>query len=364
MSEVAKAQALRLVAYTDADGFGGAEQVLGTILERISDDIEVVVMGVDDDIVSRVAARRPGASTVVVPPVRTKRDIRAIARHVQAMRRIAPDVCHVNLRTPYACQYGLLAAFLSRGTRVVAVEHLPLSSQSALRRALKRRSSSRLAAHVAVGEWAARLVEVDAGLPGGSIQIIHNGVPAPPVGAPVVRLVDGTVVGAVGRLDPQKGFDTLIEALARIEGVTVVIVGDGPERASLESRARELGVHDRLVITGWRDDARSLLAGFDVFALPSRYEGFPLVVLEAMQAGVPVVATDVGSVSEAVADGETGLLVTPGDAAELVRALTRLLGDEPLRLRLAESGRALALDHFEANTMAKEYERIYRALAQ
>lgn len=355
---------LRLVAYTDADGFGGAEQVLGTLIERLSIDIEVVVMGVDEGIVSRVAQRRPGTRTVVVPPVRHKRDIRAIIQQVRVMRALSPDVCHVNLCTPYACQYGLLAAFLSRGTKVVAVEHLPLSSQSPVRRLLKRRSSARLAAHVAVGAWAARLVEEDAGLPLGSIAVIHNGVPAPVGMGPAERLAAGPVIGAVGRLDRQKGFDVLLDAIVSLPGANLVIVGGGGERDALERQARELGVSSRVVITGWRDDARSLLGGFDVFALPSRYEGFPLVVLEAMQAGVPVVATDVGSVSEAVTDSETGLLVPPDDPTALAAALASMLDDDPLRQRLAENGRTLALGRFEAMTMARAYERLYRTLAR
>lgn len=355
---------LRLVAYTDADGFGGAEQVLGTLIERLSGEIEVVVMGVDEAIVSRVAAQRPGSRMVLVPPVRNKRDVGAIVRHVRAMRAVAPDICHVNLRTPYACQYGLLAAFLSRGTKVVAVEHLPLSSQSPIRRALKRRSSARLAAHIAVGDWAARLVEDDAGLPRGSIAVIHNGVPAPSEQSPAEHLAAAPVIGAVGRLDQQKGFDVLIEAMVSLPQATAVIVGGGTERSALERQARDLGVSDRVVITGWRDDARSLLAGFDIFALPSRFEGFPLVVLEAMQAGIPVVATDVGSVSEAVSDGTTGLIVRAGDAAELAEALGRLIANEPLRRRLAQAGRAHALDRFEAATMAREYERLYHRIAR
>lgn len=351
---------LRVVAYTDATGFGGAEQVLGILVENLPTDIDVVVMGVDEVLVSRLTSRRPGSMGVVVPAVRTKRDVRAIVRHVRAMRSLSPDICHINLRTPYSCQYGMLAALLSRGTKVIAVEHLPLSTTSRVRRFLKRRSSARLAAHVAVGAWAARLIEDDAGLERGAICVIHNGVPALAPTLPAARLAAGPVIGAIGRLDPQKGFDVLVQAIAALPTATLVIVGDGAEHRNLERQARELGVSNRVVITGWREDARSLLSGFDIFALPSRFEGFPLVVLEAMQAGVPVVATAVGSVSEAVIDGETGLIVPEEDAAALARALASLLADEPLRRRLAEAGKALALDHFEATAMTHAYARLYR----
>lgn len=352
---------LHLVAYTDAEAFGGAEQCLGTLLAFLDPGIDVTVLGTSAAIVEAVAARRPGAHRAVVPPARDKWSLRPIVAQLRAMRQLRPDVCHVNLRTPYACQYGLLAALLTRGTRVVAVEHLPLHSESRLRRWFKRRTSRRLAAHVAVGEHVARLVEHDAGLPVGSIAVIRNGVPARRSDLSE-RLAQGPVVGSVGRLARQKGFDVLIDALALLPGVTAVVVGDGEERASLERQAHEIGVSDRFRVTGWTDRVESFLGGFDVFVLPSRFEGFPLVALEAMQAGLAIVATDVGSVAEAVANEETGLLVGSEDPASLAAAIQRLIDDSVLRRRLGERGREVWAAQFDAVTMASAYEALYGRL--
>ncbi|HKN93587.1 MAG TPA: glycosyltransferase family 4 protein, partial [Thermoleophilaceae bacterium] len=218
-----------------------------------------------------------------------------------------------------------------------------------------------VAAHVAVGERAAREIERLVGLPQGSVLTIYNGVPdvpvqraEPPLGRPVI--------GSLGRLSEQKSYDVLIRALAELPDAGLVLVGDGPERPALERLAEELGVRSRLHITGWTDSARAHLGYFDVFALVSHYEAFPLSILEAMLAGVPVVATDVGSVSESVHDGQTGVLVPPGSPAEVARAIRSLL-DEPERARsLARNARQAALDRFTASAMAASYVRLYDGL--
>jgi glycosyltransferase involved in cell wall biosynthesis len=353
-----------LVVYTDASEIGGAEISLGNLLAALGTDVDVTVLATDARVGAAVAARRPGTALELVPPVRDKLDLRPILAHLKAMRRLRPDVFHANLRTPYSCQYGLLAAIVTRGVRVVAVEHLPLASDSGVRRRLKRLTSSRLAAHVAVGDATARFVEQDAGLPPGSIQTIRNGVPAPRaragVGSGSGSGSGSPTIGSVGRLDSQKGFDVLVAALAQLPEVHCVLIGDGPERDAILAAAQRHGVGDRLTLTGRLDDPADRVAELDVFVLPSRFEGFPLVVLEAMLAGVPVVATDVGAVREAVDDGATGLLVGPEDAAGLARAIRRMLDEPGLRARVAEAALARARMEFTADVMASRFVELYR----
>jgi glycosyltransferase involved in cell wall biosynthesis len=353
---------IHLVAYTDATTFGGAERCLATILSRLAPHFRVTVVAVSEQLGEVVAGSCANASVEVVPEVRNKRDLGPIIAHVRLMRELHPDVCHVNLRTPYAAQYGLLAALLAPGTRVVAVEHLPLPTRSPLRRWLKRQTSARLAAHIGVGHRAARLVEQDAGLPANWITVISNGVDSTPQVGPAIRVGDGVVVGSTGRLVWEKGYENLIQALALVPGATAVIVGEGPERGRLEKLARELGVAERLVFTGWKDDVSPYLRGFDVFALASRAEGLPLAVLEAMEVGLPVVATDVGSVSEAVTSGSTGLLVPPNDTAALADALRRLVADSHLREQYGRKGHDVWHQSFGADAMAERYERLYERL--
>jgi glycosyltransferase involved in cell wall biosynthesis len=356
---------LAVVAYTDADEvFGGAEQSLGNLLEALDPEIEVTVMGVRRELVDSLAARRRGgAAACVVPRPRHKRNLGPILAHVHTVARHRPTIFHANLANPIACRYGILSAQLVPGVRAIAVEQSPIAIADGLHLRTKRWLSRRLSAHVAVGEQAARATEANVGLAPGSVRTIYNGVPEVEVD-PLPRATRGPIVGAVGRCSREKGFDVLVRALPLLPGVTAVLVGDGWQRSALKRSAEQLGVADRLVITGWTDDARRHLPSFDVLALPSRFEGFPLVVPEAMLAGLAVVASRVGSVPEAVRDGETGVLVAPEDPEALASGLRRLLADESARRRLGERGRTLARERFTAPVMARAFEALYEEVAR
>ncbi|HYZ76635.1 MAG TPA: glycosyltransferase [Gaiellaceae bacterium] len=352
---------MRIAVYSDSSLFGGAETSLGHLLAELDAGLDLVVLGIEREVVAELAARRPRARAEVLPAVRTKRDVATFAAHVRALQRLHPDVLHANLTTPASCQYALLAATLVPRVRTVAVEQLPYPLAGRLQRGLKRFTSRRLAAHVAVGEPAAREVERLAGLAAGSVRSIPNGVPDA-VLEPLPRPFPGPTIGSVGRLDRQKGYDVLLQALAVLPGAALVLVGDGPEREPLETLARDLGLGGRVRFAGWQAEPRRHLTTFDVFALPSRFEGFPLAIVEAMLAELPVVATAVGSVPEAVREDETGLLVTPDEPAVLAAALGRLLEDPTLRDRLGARGRALALERFTAAAMARSFERLYEEI--
>ncbi|HEX2045479.1 MAG TPA: glycosyltransferase [Gaiellaceae bacterium] len=354
--------ARRLIAYTDGTTFGGAEQSLGNLLEFLDGEIEVLVAGVDRRVVETVAGRRPRAATCVLPPVSHKRDVAPFLAHLRAVRRFRPDVFHANMRSSMACQYGILAALLTPGVRVVAVEQSPIPVAGGLQRRLKHLLSRRLTAHVAVGRRSARAVEELAGLPAGSVRTIYNGVPEIEV-EPLPAPFPPPVIGAVGRFSREKGLDVLVRALPLLPGTSALLVGDGPERAPLERLARGLGVADRLAITGWTRDARAHVASLDVLAVPSRFEGFPLVIPEGMLAGLPTVASDVGSVAEAVADGKTGLLVPPDDPEALAGALRTLLADAETRRAMGTRAREVARTRFTAPVMATAFEALYAEVA-
>jgi glycosyltransferase involved in cell wall biosynthesis len=296
-----------------------------------------------------------------VPRARSGHDWRSLVEHLRVLRQIAPDIVHANLSSPWSCQYCIAAAALVRRPRIVAVYQLPVPPVSKRQWRMKRLTARSVDRHVGVGERTSREVEAIVGLPPGSVQTIHNGVPDDPYPA-APRLRPGPLIGAVGRVEPQKGFDILIRALREIDGATLVFVGDGRERGRLDELAHRVGVADRVVWTGWSEDPRNYLASFDVFALPSRFEGFPLVALEALLARTAVVATDVGSVAEAVRDGETGLLVPAEDPTALARAIRRLLADDNLRQRLGQQGRRLVLERFTAANMTRAYQSLYQEL--
>jgi len=186
-----------------------------------------------------------------------------------------------------------------------------------------------------------------------------SGRPLPEVRAELGVSPGQQLVLAVGRLHQQKGLDVLVRAVAGLSGVRLVLVGDGPERGALERLGQQLGLGDRLTITGWTDSPRSWLPALDVMALPSRFEGLPLVLLEAMHAGLPVVSTPVGSVADALVDGETGLLVPTDDVPALQAALGTLLADSTRRSAMGAAARERARRRFSADAMAAAYEEVY-----
>ncbi|SHI34412.1 Glycosyl transferases group 1 [Roseomonas rosea] len=159
---------------------------------------------------------------------------------------------------------------------------------------------------------------------------------------------------AMGRLHPNKGFDTLIRALAAVPQAHLSIAGEGPERAALEGLAHSLRVQDRVAFLGWRQDTGALLAGCDLFILSSRHEPLGNVVLEAFSAGVPVIATATPGPQELIADGESGLIVPIDDPASLAHAIGDLIADPDRAAALAEAGRAaFEAHHAEGPVLAR-----------
>lgn len=341
---------MRLCAYTDAPGLGGAEISLGNLLAALDPGIDVTLLTVREEIAAALAP--PGARVEVAP----------VWRHPAALARLRPDVLHANLCVPWACATGLAAGLALPRARVVAVEQLPLRTVSLPVLLRTRALALRLDAHVAVGEASARRVEDFYALGRGSLRAIPNFVPDVALPPPPPRPPGAPyVIGSVGRLDPVKGYDLLLRALAALPDAHLVVLGEGAARPALAALAADLGVADRVELAGWHARPRLRLPELDVFCLPSRSEGFPLSVVEAMLAGLPVVATRVGSVAEAVADGRTGLLVDPGDVAGLTAALGRLR-DAGLRARLGAAGRELARASFTVDRMARAYQDLYAEL--
>jgi glycosyltransferase involved in cell wall biosynthesis len=353
---------MHVVAYTDSAGIGGAEISLTHLVTNMASEIDVTVVGTWQLVVDAIAHQRSQAKRVVLPAT----GIRAVLAHFQVLHRLHPDVVHINTCTPWECAIATFAALTLPYARVVRVDQLPLRTTDALKLWRTRMLSLRVDAHVAVGEASARRMEDFYALGRGTVLSIPNCVPdtenlapLPPVFANKEQEI---VIGSVGRLDAMKGHDVLIRAVAQLEGVRVVILGEGAERRALEQLATELGVSDRLSLLGWVDNPRAYLPQFDIFAMPSRSEGFPLAIVEAMLAGLPVVATRVGSVAEAVTDGETGFLVNKDDVDGLAAALRRLRDDPQLRLRLGQRAQQVAKCNFTVEQMVKRYESLWREL--
>lgn len=229
-----------------------------------------------------------------------------------------------------------------------------------------QRLAYRSATTVVANSSAARAMLEREGVRTGSIAVIPNGVD---LEAHPDRPRDGAdgapVVITVANLRPEKSHETLIEAVALLApefpSLQLQIVGDGPRRAALEALVRTRHLEDRVSFMGHREDVPALLQRADIFVLPSRSEAFPNGVIEAMAAGLPVVASAVGGLLDLIAHGHTGLLADPGSPDLLADALRRLLRDRALAGRLGRAAREHVTNTYSFERMVAAFEDLYLA---
>lgn len=233
----------------------------------------------------------------------------------------------------------------------------------------------RCPAVVAVSEGVRASLGADLGLTPvelARVRVIANGVAIPesldPALAQQVRMKYGIPSGdplvvSAGRMTEQKNHVLLLEAMLRLRRTGVrcraIITGDGPLRAFLERRIDELGLADQVVLPGNVRDLTELMQGADVFVLPSLWEGLPLVLLEAMACGLPVVGTRIRGVAEVVEDGVSGLLVEPGDAGAMAQAIVTLLGSAERRAAFGAAGLEIVRREYDFERVAEALGRLY-----
>ena len=270
---------------------------------------------------------------------------------------------------------GALACRLSRRHPVMVAGQRSLTPMTGPSASLAQRLTRPWIRHtVAVSDAVKERLMADEGVPGDHITVIDNGVDTTvfrPSDAATARQAlgldfGGLLLGAVGRLTQVKGIPHLLAAVASLHGrgadIRLALVGDGPERAALEEQARSLGLGDRVHFLGLRRDLPEIFPAFDIFCLPSIREGSPQVLLEAMSAGRPVVATRAGGIPEVVEHGISGLLVDPGSDEQLTEALGRLVEDEALRANLGPAARQRVQDRFDLARGVRTHEDLYRSL--
>ena len=207
-----------------------------------------------------------------------------------------------------------------------------------------------------------------------SLHLIHNGLDLSEVDAradspPELaewRNAGRFLVGYVGQLIPRKSVDTLIRGVCetRDSRVCLAIVGEGPERVALEALTRRLGAQDRVRFFGYRDDRMAFIKSFDLFVLPSRLEGIPRCLMEAMSAGVAVIATDIPGCRELVESADGAALFAPGDHAHLARLVDELVAAPALREMSAAAGRERVRSKYSAERMAEAYTDLYERLVR
>ncbi|WP_346224791.1 glycosyltransferase family 4 protein [Microbispora maris] len=329
----------------DSDAYGGAEVYVRQLLRRLPPSIERHLV-VAEPVAPRFLDLADRCASLTRMPLARGRT--QASELPPLLRGIGADVWCVNLVDPAGNRAALGAACAAAPT--VAVLHMPGEADGL------RELYAKAAAVVTVSEEITGLLRDDLGLPADRVVHVRSGVDVPERVVRPARDGGPLRVGAVGRLTGQKGFDLLIPAVAELvrggHRLTVEIAGEGRDHAALVRAAAGLPIR----FAGFVRDVPAMLSCLDVFCLPSRREGLPLALLEAMAHGLPCVATDVGDVAAAVGDG--ALVVPPGDVPALTRALEALLADGEARRRLGTRARAVAVRRFDAAAMAETVARI------
>ena len=351
-----------VLLYTEADRLGGAEVVLQHLVRGLGSDMRPVVAGPYADVVHGIAAVRPGTEVRVVPSISSRRDLAAMRAFRDMVSDLKPDLVHFNLIDMGSCLGAILAASTLRSVAKVAVEHSARPPYSRGQRLAKVISVRLLDAHVVVSVALVDSVARASLQHRSKVSVICNGVDVVEPASSSTR-TDGIVrIGVVSRLEEAKGVDLVVRALADVPGAELVIAGDGPARSALEHLASELGVADRVTFRGWVHPTGECYCDLDVYVIASHSEVLSMSVLEAMQRGLPVVATDVGGLREAVNDGVTGFVVPPDDVPALAAALRRLIADPTLRRSFGDAGLKEARERFSAPMMVENYLTLYRGV--
>jgi glycosyltransferase involved in cell wall biosynthesis len=364
---------LRLLLVVDSLEVGGAERHvvdLAAALRRKGHEVEVacsVAGGLAERLQEAGVPFRPLTDRLV-----KRRVSPAYARGVRRLIRVKTfDLVHAHI---YASAVAAAIATRKTGPQLVITEHTEASWQTWWTRRVSRWAHGRASHTIAVSTpIRRRLIEKDR-VPPDRVSLIPNAVVPAPDDPPDLSGVlpdgwpEGPLVGVVARLQPEKGVATFLEAAARVSRFSpetrFLVAGDGPLCEELQGLAERLGMEDRVLFLGYRSDARALMGLLDVLVVPSMTEGSPLIVLEAMAAGVPVVASDVGGVPDQARHGEEGLLVPPGDPEALAGAMGELLRDPKRARRLGAAGRRRTENGFSHETLVRRIEGVYRAVLE
>jgi len=318
--------------------------------------------------------RRRAAEGLELIPVapRTEMDLSAGWRLSRVLKRLTPDVVHAH--DPHAIAMASLA--LSLGGSAAAA---PLVASRRVDFHLKGNSFSRwkhrqVDCFIAASEAIRRMLVAD-GVPADRTVTVHEGIDVDRVAAtPPVNVHEAfwlphhaPVVGNVAALVPHKGQRYLIDAarlvVQEIADARFVILGEGELREQLEHQVREHHLEKHVLLPGFRTDVIGCIKGFDLFAMSSVTEGLGTSLLDAMACARAIVATSAGGIPEIVADGETGVLVPPRDAAAMADAIVRLLRDDAARQRLGEAGLARVGERFTVERMVAGTAAVYARLA-
>jgi glycosyltransferase involved in cell wall biosynthesis len=346
----------------------GAERLLADVLRHRSEDYRFSVVCLIRGGELEQEIRDMGVGVVVLGRS-GKYSLGLLWRLARWLRRERADIVHTHLFTADA--YGRVAARLAGARGVYSTVHSTNVWKGALHRWVDWFLAWISTRVIAVSEVVAQVLRGRDHIPARRIVVVENGIDlfrfADASGAGVraeFAIADAApLLGLVGRLHPAKGHADLLGALAHLvaEGIEMrcLLVGSGELRDEIAADVERRDLRDRVILTGQRSDIPRILAALDVLVMPSRWEGLPMTLLEAMAMGKPIVATAVGGIPDVIADGQEGLLVPAGDHKALTSALRRMVTDAALRVRCGARARETLLARYDARRTAGAYEALY-----
>jgi glycosyltransferase involved in cell wall biosynthesis len=363
-------QPARVTFFCDSTWAGGAERYLYLLAKHLDRDAfepTLVVnrnSGLDEFSRSFERAGVPVHEVALDSPA-------GVPAFMSLVRRLAPSIFHCNLPGPWSSRYSLVAplARLAGADHVVSTEHLPMVPPFLKGELLRRFGGRSIERVITVSEDNVRHLVQLHGVQRRKIRVVRLGIPAPATGR--VAAIRGELGLAgddflcviVGTLEARKGHLLALEVLAALdERVKLLIAGRGELEGALRERAAALGVEARVHLLGFRADINALLRECNALLCPSTLEATPYVILEAMAAGLPVVASRIYGIPELVLDGETGILVDPGAREGFVGAIAALERDHARAARLGEAGKRRYAAEFRIERCVAETQAVYREL--
>ncbi|HYE88719.1 MAG TPA: glycosyltransferase [Vicinamibacterales bacterium] len=362
----------RVVYLAHTFAVGGAEEMVLNLVRYLPAEFERAVVCIDRPGPIGEEIRKTGvpfSALGLQPGIRRPLDLSRLQHFIH---QTEPTIVHTFLLT--ASLYGRFAAMLARVPIVIGTEVNIYERKQPLHRLAERWLMRHTDTVVASAESVRTFYLDQIGADPDKVVVIYNAVDwsqldttrdRAGIRAEIGVPADAPAAGIIARLTEQKAHRVLFEAMTlrpELNRLHLIVVGDGDLRDDLQSRAERLGLSARIHFVGPRRDLGNLLGAVDMFLMPSLWEGLPLSLVLAMGAGLPVIASRVAGIPEVVHDGESGLLVNPGDARQLADAMARVLDDDSLRLQMSQRARAFVrprfgVDRFVASTTAL-YDRL------
>ena len=362
----------RVVYLSHTLAVGGAEEMVLNLVRHLPAEFDRAVVCIDRPGPIGEEVRKTGVAFQALglqPGLRRPGDLMRLQQFLHASE---PTIIHTFLLT--ASLYGRFAAMLAGVPIVIGTEVNIYERKQRVHRLaerwLMRRTDAVIASAESVRDFYVEQIDADPG----KVAVIYNAVDWSQLDISVPREAfralfaippDAPVAGIIARLTEQKAHRVLLDAIASradLASLHLLVVGDGELRGALEQQAARLGLAGRVHFAGARRDLGNVLGAIDTFVMPSLWEGLPLSLVLAMGAGLPVIASRVAGIPEVVKDGDTGVLVSPGDTADLAAALARVSTDAPLRAALGAAARAFVVPRFGVDGYVAAMTTLYRRL--